>query len=687
MFISRRIPLDKIVILWSCSVFIKYIRRPFFLRMMVGSNRPGFCSADNFGSTKPDLSSVNNLKLRDEHKRYLFPYAHMRPIQKDLILKVVEVISGRKHLIVHAPTGLGKTVATLAPALKYAIDNGKKVLFLTSRQTQHLIAIDTLRAIKDRFDPGFTVVDIIGKKWMCSEPGVERLYSNEFTEFCKKQREENKCEFYSKTKKGLKLTTEAKLALERIRKQSPCHVEKVKEIAEEEGVCAYEISSALAKESQVIVADYYYVFNPKIRDLFFSKIDLDLSDCIVIVDEAHNLPDRIRKLMTVRLTNNIIKRGISEAKKLEDPDLISLLSRLQDVLNHFSSDLRSGSEKIVSKLAFIDLVSSFVDYDEFVASLDLAAQIVRKDEKQSYLSSIASFLDSWKGDDEGYVRLVSQSESSAGSLTTLSYRCLDPATVTRSIIDSTHSTILMSGTLTPTSMYKDLLGFPEDVVEVEYASPFPEKNRLSLVVPETTTKYSMRSPDQFKRIAHMLARLTDLVPGNSAVFFPSYYLRDQVYKDFVSLAKKTVLLERSEMTKEDRMEFLENFKAYQKTGAVLFAVVSGSFGEGIDFPGDLLKCVIVVGLPLQTPTLETKKLIEYYDMKFGKGWDYGYVTPAFTKCLQSAGRCIRSETDRGLVVFLDERFAWNNYLRKFPSDWDIKISKHFEERISDFFGL
>jgi len=158
-----------------------------------------------------------------------------------------------------------------------------------------------------------------------------------------------------------------------------------------------------------------------------------------------------------------------------------------------------------------------------------------------------------------------------------------------------------------------------------------------------------------------------------------------VYKFFDPLCKKTTILEHQRLTKEDKTEILNKFKSYQKVGAVLLGVATGSFGEGIDLPGNLLKCVVVVGLPLQQPDLETKELISYYDKKFGKGWDYGYIFPAFNKTLQNAGRCIRSETDKGVVVFLDQRYLWPNYKRCFPPDSDIKVTRHYKEMIDEFF--
>jgi len=189
----------------------------------------------------------------------------------------------------------------------------------------------------------------------------------------------------------------------------------------------------------------------------------------------------------------------------------------------------------------------------------------------------------------------------------------------------------------------------------------------------------------YKKIANEIAEVANSVPGNVAVFFPSYYLLKEVDKFVTPLLKKTSFYEVQGMSKEEKSEVLEKFKKYKDHGGVLFGVSGGSFSEGIDLIGDLLKGVIVVGLPLAKPDVETKELINYYDDKFSKGWDYGYTLPAMTKAIQAAGRCIRSETDKGIVVFLDERYSWDMYSKCFPKDWDVKITKLPKDRIDRFF--
>ena len=188
-----------------------------------------------------------------------------------------------------------------------------------------------------------------------------------------------------------------------------------------------------------------------------------------------------------------------------------------------------------------------------------------------------------------------------------------------------------------------------------------------------------------KHIANYCASIVNEIPGNSAIFFPSYDLRDKVNNFFSKKCEKTTFLEYPNLSKHEKQELLERFKQNKNNGAVLLAASSGNFGEGIDFENNSLKCIIVVGLPLAKPDLETKELINYYDKRFSKGWDYGYIYPAIIKTIQNAGRCIRSETDKGVIVFLDERYNMENYKKCFPPDYNFEITLDFKEKIKDFF--
>ncbi len=616
-------------------------------------------------------------------KDILFPHDEIRNIQKDLIDEVKKAVESKSNMVVHAPTGLGKTAATLPVALKYAIDNKLTVFFLTSRHTQHKIAIKTLQMVKDKFDMDFNAVDIVGKKWLCAVPGVELLGSHEFNEFCKTQREGQKCEFYSNTRSGIKLKPKAKYVFEQIKGISTS--DKVLETSAFEKLCPYEMSISLAKEADVIIGDYFHIFNERIRNHFFNRIDKELGSCILIIDEGHNMPNRVRELMSSKISDFLLERAIKEAKKFGYEETERNLKAIYDIIKGYENRLQGKDEMLVDKDNLVNNIKMLKDYEELIADLYFISDDILEKKKRSFIFVVAKFLEAWMGDDKGFARIFSRIEGKGRPILSLSYRCLDPSLVTRSIIKNSYSTILMSGTLSPTSMYKDVLGFGENTKELVFESPFPTENKLSLVVPKTTTKYTARSDAMFKYIAEVCADITNIVPGNSAVFFPSYYLRDKAYDHFFNLSKKTIFREEPGITKAEKFELLDRFKLYKNSGAVLLGVSSGSYGEGIDLPGDLLKCVVVVGLPLQKPDLETKELIKYYDYVFGKGWDYGYLFPAFNKTLQSAGRCIRSGTDRGVVVFLDERYAWSNYYRCFPRDYGVIVTRDYDKMVRRFF--
>jgi DNA excision repair protein ERCC-2 len=563
------------------------------------------------------------------------------------------------------------------------LENKKKVFFLTSRHTQHQIAIETLKEIQERHGVAFSVADIIGKKWMCLFPGVEELYSNEFSEFCRQTVEAGKCEFYTNTKEGFKFSVLAKKILEEI-KNCIYHAEEINDICRKDSLCPHEIAMEKLRTADVIIADYSYIFHPPILDILQRKTGIELENCIVIVDEGHNMPNRVRTSASYKLSSIMLKNAIKEAKKYQYKETLQSLVALQHILNELT---QSNQQKLVRREEFMTAVSNHKDCKKLIEDLEFIAEAVRQLQKKSAIGGVAKFLEAWQQNSDGFARFSEIVRSNNELVAVLQYKCLDPSVVTKNVIEQLHTVVLMSGTLTPTNMYRDLLGFDlERTQEHVYDNPFPEKNRLALVVPRTTTKFSERDEQQFNAIAQECACIANAVKGNTIIFFPSYSMRDKVHTYFTTESKKTVFLEIANMTKEEKTGLLENFKKYKEIGAVLLAAVSGSYGEGIDLPGDLLKCVVVVGLPLLTPDLETKQLIEYFDKKFKRGWDYGYVFPAFNKVLQNAGRCIRSETDRGVIIFLDERYAWPMYSRCFPEDLHVEMSIKPEEDIVLFFG-
>lgn len=612
-----------------------------------------------------------------------FPFPKVRAVQDKLIEAVADAIASHKNLVVHAPTGLGKTIAVLAPALDYAHERGLTIFFLTSRHTQHKIAIETLREINQKFSLDIISVSILGKRWMCLQPDINNFKSPDFAEYCKIVKEQASCEFFMNLKHGNKPSHELAFVLSVLEKEGIVDAETLIKECGRQKLCPYEVAALIAKRAQVVISDYSYIFNPNIQQVFFSKTGKELGKSIIIVDEAHNLPARIRESQTLHLSSLTISNAMREAKRANASAIVSQLSMLQDVLNNLASGLALDQERLVERQSFIERVGRIADYKELVHSFAAKADDIRSLHKKSYLGVIASFLSQWLSEEKGYARIIAIKKYKLGVYTVLSYHSLDPSLTSGPAIEASASTVLMSGTLVPTSMFRDLLGVT-NCIEREFSSPFDEANRLTLVVPNATTKYSVRSSAQFRNIAYICINTANLIPGNAAVFFPSYFLKSAVGAFFKSGCAKAVFEEHPGMTKSEKSELLEKFRKHPDS--VLLAVAAGSFGEGIDLPGNILKCVIVVGLPFAKPGLETQKLMEYYDKKFGRGWDYGYMLPAMTKCLQNAGRCIRSETDRGVIVFLDQRYTQPGYLKYFPESWRVRITSSYQDNIRKFFS-
>lgn len=628
--------------------------------------------------------NITTLKITDMPD--LFPYADVRGGQKELLQDVEETVKTGGILLAHAPTGIGKTVAAIAPALEYALENHKTLLFLTPKHSQHAIVIDTLAGINRRHGTRITAVDIIGKRWMCQHH-VEDLDSREFNEFCRSKKKDETCAYYNNVRKKGKLGEDAKETVAEINGKLMHNEEVVKKCSERK-LCPYEVYMEAGKKANVIICDYFHVFSPRIREAFLGKLEKDLEDCMLIVDEAHNLPERIRSLLSLNLSDYTLKMAANEAAVLGRKNLGEDLGDAMKVLKKFARRLEEGEERYVKKEELVDAIEekTKMEYDDLTAALDSLGEEVLKipNRYRSYAKSIYNFLDQWKGEDIGYARILKKTKN-----VTLSYRCLDPAVSCKQVFDSTHSAVLMSGTLLPLNMYTKVLGLNENRVrERSYKSPFPPENKLGLIQTGLTTKYTKRSSLMYGKYATAIANTAGHIPGNMAVFHPAYHIMDSINRELVKQPmSKPMLIERKEMNKGQKKELYTRLTRLKENGGgILMGVQAGSLSEGVDYPDNMLSAVLIIGLPLEKPDLETQALIDYYDFKFQRGWDYGYIYPAMNRAMQAAGRCIRSETDKGAIILMDERYKWANYRKCLPDDFEFKVTESPEEHLKKFFG-
>lgn len=607
----------------------------------------------------------------------LFPFTEVRDKQDRLMQNIDEVVENGESLVAHAPTGLGKTAASLTPALEYAKQNDKKVFFVTPRHSQHQIAVETVREINEKHDENISSVDLIGKSHLCEgQPGLRGSEGPD-------------CPRHEATfTDAHELTDKAKNRLKEFRYRS-LTAEQVKNECRE--VCPYQILMHMTFNADLVIADYFHVFHPGVREIVFEKAGIELEDAIIIVDEAHNLPSRTRSLFSSSVSMPQLKKSRTEAETFGYYQEEQHLEQLQQKIHSIARDKlgQTSHEETLDKNTLKNSVESFTDYEDLIVELENVAEEVEEEQERSYCAEVAEFLDNWNGEDQGFVRCIKRTMGSGGNRhIRINYSCLDPQISTKEPLNKSHASVLMSGTLTPQQMYIDLAGLEESKTDtVSFKSPFPEENELNLVIPTLTTKYEERDDSMRQKYAWYLAKSFDAVDGNCGVFFPSYSMMYKVKELLEQRTDRKLFIEDRSMDKEEKKQVLDDF-ADRKADkdSVLLGVAAGSFGEGVDYPGEVLKAVFVVGLPLQRPDLETKELISFYDQLFGKGWDYGYSYPAMNRAIQAAGRCIRSKTDEGVIVYMDKRYSWSNYRKVFPPGKNLESTRAPWKEIEGFFS-
>ena len=635
----------------------------------------------------------------------LFPFEKIRRGQSEFLQDAFVAMRDGKGLVAHAPTGIGKTAATVVPAIYEVLKSGGCAFFLTPKHSQHRIVIETIRRIRDKHGTRVVAIDFIGKKWLCPHPSATELSSEDFADYCTSVRKDETCPFHNNTvskSKNAKLSRKAKTVLKGILERPPMHAEEIVEFCAGHDMCPFEMMTEAAKSAQVLVCDYYHIFSPQVRESFLFKTQKSLDDAILIVDEAQNMPSRLRALLSHRLSEFGLKRAAREARDFGFFDLADTFDGMRTAMHALAQAMvkRShnhlGSGNAWQSLEFSTTREQLLEamglipkerVNRFIEELEDLAKLARERQKKSSISGIARFLKAWtEGDDFGFVRSMNLATFKMRQYAFASYNCLDPAMAARPVFSEARSITLMSGTLTPTGMYSDILGLgtERETRQAVYSSPYNPANRLNVIDTSCTTKFAMRTPQEFERIGGKCGKMIAACPGSVAVFFPSYAMKTAIKPHVLEELSKSVLVleEVQNMTKKEKTDLLRRLQNARK--AVLLGVAAGSFSEGVDFPENILKCVIIVGLPLQAPSLEVRELIKYYDTLFNRGWDYGYVYPAMARAVQAAGRSIRSETDRAVIVFMDARYTWKNYRKCMPPELNITVTTDPVPLIKEF---
>lgn len=616
----------------------------------------------------------------------MFPFERIRPGQEEFMKDVKEAVKNGRFLLANVPTGIGKTAASLSPALEHAIRDGTMVLFMTSKQSQHAIAVDTIRKIGRRSGVRIKAVDIVSKQSMCPRE-MTRLPHSTFSFLCKQQSKDGSCPYFRPPPTPL---------IEEI--LSKVHdVESIVELSRSARICPHRAALEAAREANVLICDFNYLFSD-LKETILNGLSKDISDITIIVDEAHNLPDRIRSNQSSELPVRIIEEAKDSCSgKRHLRHHLSLIGEF--ISKTAKKELGDDGEVELDKRLFVSEIRALfqestidrsLDLDMFIEMLaDLSKKRGGGDEEDPVMM-VTQFLEGLMFLKSSHVLYLSIPDGKGIDSLRIAYRNLDPGEISGPIFKGCDSAVLMSGTLSPPSMFGDILGMSKDRrMEKEYPSPFPGRNRLVLLEEGVTTAYKRRGEKMYRTIGERVVSLSGRVPGNVAVFFPSYSIMNDV-KDYFWGCPKPLLMEERSMSRRDKEKMIEDlFSAREKGGAILLAVMGGSLSEGVDYRDNLLSGVMVVGLPFAPPSLEVQSLRSYFRTKFGYnlGEEYSYIYPAMNKILQAAGRSIRSESDRSVIVLMDERLKQPRYLKFLPEELRPVRAENMtlEQAVSSFF--
>ncbi|MGC8496732.1 MAG: ATP-dependent DNA helicase [Thermoplasmata archaeon] len=621
----------------------------------------------------------------------IFPYTP-RLGQNEIIEDIKTCLNSKQHFVFEAPTGTGKTIVILAPVLEFALKNHKKVVYVTRTNSQQIQVLKEARALRKYLD--FRAFPLQGRNNYCmlategelKEGGAEEL--SLICENLKKKVLKNSikaCEYYYNF-----LKDNGKKLIE-FQDSTLATAEEVVEHAKFLKVCPYETMKIALRNSDLVIASYPYFFDPFIRAKILEWMQCDIKDLILVVDEAHNVPDFAREERSLALSMKVLQRFDSEIVEYGEFNYKNIKSSefseiVKEAMNSLGSDLISGNEEAtIIGSEFEELLMDLskknsVVIREYLKELKKFGEKIRLKKldsgklPRSYIYSTASFLLDWFDENsDDMIKLISGTDDLK-----LEIYSLDPTPIT-SAVENTYVSIHMSGTLKPLDEYTANI-FTELVpMKKVYPSPFSSQNLKIKYIEDITTKYDVIEKDntELKKIRTYIKDILSASKRNSVVFFPSYRILDKMLKIGLDIPGN-LYLDTKELKQKDFVRLVNLFK---KKGGTFVTVIGSRFSEGLDFPEAELELVIIVGIPYPKPTVKQRALEEYYTKKFGKEFGYLYTVkaPATRKMLQAIGRMIRSETDRGFAVILDRRITY------FKEYIEASKSENIKKEIEEFF--
>ena len=573
-----------------------------------------------------------------------FPY---REGQKKLAGDVYRTINRKKILFIQAPTGTGKTITTVFPAVKAVGEElADKIFYLTAKTITRTVAKEAFDLLRSRGYQG-RVITITAKEKLCF---CEEMDCNpEHCIYAKGHYDRVNDAVFDLLLKERDITREALLTQ-----------------AEQFQVCPFELCLDVSLWTDVIICDYNYLFDPNVYLKRFFSEGIK-GDYLFLVDEAHNLVDRAREMYSAVL----YKEDFLQLKKVMKTHSRKCAQALERCNKHML-ELKRQCEDYQVLDGIGDLVFSLMKLgaalDEFFQK---DSSFPEKKDLQEFYLKVRHFLNMYDRADENYVVYTEQEREKRFKLKLF---CVNPAVNLQECLEKGRSAVFFSATLLPIQYYKKLLSTGEDNYAVYATTVFEQSQRFLAVGTDVSSKYTRRNQQEFQRIAAYIYETAKAKTGNYMVFFPSYKMMQQVWEVFQEreglLEEMDSICQESGMTEEERELFLNHFSGHREKTLIGFCVMGGIFAEGIDLKGESLIGVLIVGTGLPQISNEREILKQFYDESEGAGFEYAFRYPGMNKVLQAAGRVIRTGEDRGVILLLDERFLEEGYQRLFPREWE-----------------
>lgn len=581
-----------------------------------------------------------------------FPFSY-REGQKNLVFSVYRTILRKKKLFIQAPTGVGKTIATLFPAVKAVGEGlGEKIFYLTAKTITRTAALQAFDKLKEQA-LRMKVIVLTAKEKICF---CEEADCNpDYCPYAKGHYDRVNDAVYEL------LTTSDEMSREILEEQ-----------AKKWKVCPHEMSLDVSTWVDAVICDYNYVFDPNahLRRFFGEGIK---GEYLFLIDEAHNLVERGRSMYSA----HIYKEDVLRIKRVVKDEDAKLTKELLD-LNQGLLMLKRECEgyKVLNSIShiYLKLLRIMAELERFLE--ECKKEKLRKEVLEFYFD-VRMFIGIHECLDENY---VIYSELEENGYFKLCLFCVNPASNLKKFLDKGNSTVFFSATLLPIHYYKKLLSTEAEDYAIYAESPFDSRKRLILTGNDVSTKYTRRGEEMYKRYAQYLLMAAEAKAGNYIAFFPSYHFMEEVYEAFVFLLSEEedrekrneieYVMQSQYMSEESREIFLENFEETRDHSFIGFCVMGGIFSEGIDLTADRLIGAVIAGTGLPQVCKEREILKSYFDQHGLPGFDYAYLYPGMNKVLQSAGRVIRTEDDRGVVLLLDDRFREARVREIFPREWE-----------------